>query len=115
MNNNNTTQNRVANVTPTDKTPEHRKDELELVLGSPDAVIPDAIKANAKLIDGKDIKIGNTVLRNLGECYARAWQSKTGKRAGETSYTLFDNRYEPIVIKGKDNTKLYIRLSIVTF
>lgn len=110
---NNNTTNRINAATPTDKTPEQRQDELELVTA--DISIPDSIKANAKKLDAKDLKIGNIVLRNLGECYARAWQAKTGKRAGETSYTLFDNRYEPIVLKGKDNTKIYIRVSIVTF
>lgn len=111
-----TQQPTVNRINPMDKTADQRKDELELILADASSVdVPESIKLNAKMIDSKDIKLGNTVLRNLGDCFPRAWLSKTGKRAGETSYTLFDNRYDPIIIKGKDNTKLYIRISIVSF
>lgn len=95
-----------------DKTPETRKAEVFKLVSDVQANVPEAIIQASDALAGMELALGGLNIFTLPDNTPRPFTHKEGKRKGLTSYSMFDNRYDPIVLKSANGVTMAIRMSI---
>lgn len=94
------------------KTAETRKIELFKLVSDAVANVPDNIIQASDALAGMELSLGGLNVFTLPDNAPRPFVHKQGARKGLTSYSMFDNRYDPIVLKSANGVTMAIRLSI---